>query len=60
MITKITKFVKENRGEIILFISVVLVSMFSFSLGYIVSKMEDTEPLYFEEPLSSCYFKTQA
>ncbi len=49
MISKISNFVKENRGDILLFISVVLVSMFSFSLGYIVSKIEDKEPLMFED-----------
>ncbi len=49
MISKISNFVKENRGDILLFISVVLVSMFSFSLGYITSKIEDKEPLRFED-----------
>jgi hypothetical protein len=51
MIPKIKRFVKENKEDILLFIAVVLVSMFSFSLGYIIAKMEEKEPLQFEQPI---------
>ncbi len=51
MITKITTFVKKNYGDIVLFIAVILLSMISFSVGYIVAKMEEKEPLHFEEPI---------
>jgi hypothetical protein len=51
MIPKIKRFVKENKEDILLFIAVVLISMFSFSLGYIIAKMEEKEPLQFEQPI---------
>jgi hypothetical protein len=51
MIPKIKRFVKENKEDILLFIAVVLVSMFSFSLGYIIAKIEEKEPLQFEQSL---------
>ena len=52
MIPKIKRFVKANKEDILLFIAVVLVSMFSFSLGYIIAKIEEKEPLQFEQSLS--------
>jgi len=51
MIPKIKRFVKENREDILLFVAVVLISMFSFSLGYIIAKMEEKKPLQFEQPI---------
>jgi len=51
MLSKIKEFVKGNLGDILLFIAVFLVSMFSFSIGYITAKMEEKEPLEFEEPV---------
>jgi ABC-type polysaccharide/polyol phosphate export permease len=53
MITKIKTFVKENIEDILLFLAVILVTMFSFSLGYITAKLEEKEPLLFEEPVYS-------
>jgi hypothetical protein len=50
MIPKIKRFVKENKKDIVLFLAIILVSMFSFSLGYIIAKMEEKEPLVFEQP----------
>jgi hypothetical protein len=56
MIPKIQKFVKEQKVDILLFIAILLVVMFSFSLGYIMAKMEEKDPLTFEQPVyeSSC------
>ncbi len=51
MITKISNFVKRNKEDILLFIAIMLVVMFSFSLGYIMAKMEQKEPLKFETPV---------
>ncbi len=51
MLPKIRDFVKKNKFDIILFLGVVLVSLLSFSLGYITAKMEEKEPLKFEEPI---------
>jgi lipopolysaccharide/colanic/teichoic acid biosynthesis glycosyltransferase len=51
MIPKIQKFVKEQKVDILLFIAILLVVMFSFSIGYIMAKMEEKEPLTFEQPV---------
>jgi hypothetical protein len=51
MIPKIQKFVKEQKVDILLFIAILLVVMFSFSLGYIMAKMEEKDPLTFEQPV---------
>ncbi len=51
MIPKFIKFVKVNRRDILLLFAVFLATLFSFSLGYIVAKMEDKEPLRFEQPV---------
>ncbi len=56
MISKFKHFVKENKKDILLFTGVFLVAMLSFSLGYIMAKMEEKEPLQFEEPI---YHKDQ-
>ncbi len=51
MIAKITTFVKKNSRDIFLLVVVFLVSMLSFSIGYITAKMEEKEPLVFETPV---------
>ncbi len=51
MLAKIINFVKKNKENILLFIAVMLISMFSFSLGYIIAKTEEKTPLKIEEPL---------
>ncbi len=51
MLPKIKDFVKKNISDILLLLAVILVSTFSFSLGYITAKMEEKEPLKFEEPI---------
>jgi len=51
MISKIKLFVKKNKQDVLLFFAIVLVSMFSFSLGYITSKIEEKEPLKFTDPV---------
>ncbi len=51
MLTKIIEFVKKNNEDIVLFVAIVLASMFSFSLGYIIAKTEEKEPLEFEKPI---------
>jgi hypothetical protein len=51
MIPKIKKFVKNKKNDILLFIAILLVVMFSFSLGYIMGKMEEKKPLTFEQPV---------
>jgi len=45
MLAKIRKFVKENRAELILFLTVALISLLSFSWGYITAKTEEKKPI---------------
>jgi hypothetical protein len=40
MITRIKQFVNEKQGDIVLAIGVILISLLSFFLGYIVAKEE--------------------
>lgn len=48
MLRKIKDFVKKYQAEIILFIGVVLISLLSFALGYIVAKQQEKEPIKIE------------
>jgi hypothetical protein len=45
MLAKIGDFVKANEAEIVLVIAVILVSLLSFSLGYITAKKEEKQPI---------------
>jgi hypothetical protein len=49
MVTKITKFVKNNQTEIALVLAVVLISLLSFSLGYISAKNETKQEIKIEK-----------
>ncbi len=51
MIPKIKKIVKNEKADLLLFFAIFLVVMFSFSLGYIMAKMEEKESLKFEQPI---------
>jgi len=56
MLTKIKRFVKENQDDIILLIGIILVSLFSFALGFIMAKEQEREPIkieYLDEKSSS-------
>ena len=48
MISKIKDFVNKYRDDIILVTGVVLISLLSFAVGYIVAKQQEKEPLNFE------------
>jgi hypothetical protein len=48
MLSKIINIVKRNRDDIILLIGVILISLLSFTMGYIVAKQENKEPIQFE------------
>jgi membrane protein DedA with SNARE-associated domain len=45
---KIRQFLKKYQADIILFIGVILISLLSFALGYILAKHQEKEPLKFE------------
>jgi len=49
MLSKIIQFVKRYQADIILVIGVILISLFSFAMGYIVAKQQEKEPLRFEQ-----------
>ena len=49
MISRIIKFVKDYRVDIILAIGVVLISLISFAAGYITAKNQEKTPIKFEE-----------
>lgn len=48
MISKTAKIVKKYQNEITLFIGVILISLLSFSVGYLTAKNEDKTPIKFE------------
>ena len=48
MLTKIKEFVKNHQNDIILLIGVILISLLSFAVGYIVAKQQGKEPLKIE------------
>jgi len=48
MLQKIIQFVKENLADIILVIGVILISLLSFAMGYIVAKQQEKEPIKIE------------
>ena len=49
MLTKIKEFVKKYQGDIILLIGIILISLLSFAMGYIVAKEAEKEPIIIEE-----------
>jgi len=48
MLAKIIQFVKTHQADIILVIGVILISLLSFALGYIVAKQQEKEPIKLE------------
>ncbi len=51
ILAKIIKLVKENKNELILFLAVILISLLSFSFGYISAKLEEKKPLIINQIL---------
>jgi len=48
MLSRIKEFVKRYQADIILVIGVILISLFSFAMGYIVARQQTKEPLKIE------------
>jgi hypothetical protein len=48
MFSKLKDFIKLRQADIVLFIGVVLISLLSFAMGYIMAKQQDKEPVKFE------------
>jgi hypothetical protein len=53
MLSKIVGFVKVWQSDIILFVAVFLIALLSFAFGYLSAKMEDKQPVIFEQPQSN-------
>ena len=48
-LSKISNGVKDHLDDIILVIGVILVSLFSFAMGYIAAKQQNKEPIRIEQ-----------
>ena len=48
MLSNFLKFVKKNQQDIVLLIGVVLISLLSFSIGFITAKQQEKQPLQFQ------------
>lgn len=48
MFEKINNFLKNNQSDIILIVGVILISLLSFAMGYIMAKQQEKEPIKFE------------
>ena len=48
MLSKFIQFVKTHQNDIILLIGVILISLLSFAIGYIVAKEQEKEPIKIE------------
>ena len=48
MLTKIKEFLKKYQADIILVIGVILISLLSFAIGFIIAKQQEKEPIKIE------------
>ena len=48
MLSKLIQFVKDHQNELILVVGVILISLLSFAMGYILAKQQEKEPIQFE------------
>jgi len=48
MLSKIISFVKKYQADIILVIGVILISLLSFAMGFIVAKQQEKTPIRIE------------
>ena len=48
MLTKLKAFVKNNLNDILIVAAVILISLFSFAAGYLVSDYRQKEPIQIE------------
>ena len=48
MVAKLIQFVKTYQADIILFIGVILISLLSYAVGYMVGQEQEKAPLQFE------------
>jgi hypothetical protein len=60
ILSKFIQFVKIHQNDIILLIGVILISLLSFAMGYIVAKEQEKEPIRIEQNIHEfrCEFYT--
>ena len=56
MLTKIKEFLKKYQADIILVIGVILISLLSFAIGFIVAKQQEKEPLKIEKIYENSHY----
>jgi hypothetical protein len=49
MLEKVKVFIKEHLDDIVLLVGVILISLLSFAIGFIVAKQQEKEPLKIEQ-----------
>ena len=49
MLAKLKQSVKLHQNDIILLIGVILISLLSFAIGYIIAKEQEKEPIKIEK-----------
>jgi len=57
MLSKLIQFVKARQSDIILFIGVMLISLLSFAMGYIVAKQQEKEPIKIESGIQNIEYR---
>ena len=48
MLTKLKDFVKIHFNDILIFMAIILISLFSFAMGYIISNYQEKELIKIE------------
>jgi len=51
MLAKIKEIVNKHQAEIILFVGVILISLLSFLMGYLIAKQQEKQPLQIQESI---------
>lgn len=59
ILSNLKQFVKEHQTDIILLIGVILISLLSFAMGYIIAKQQEKEPIIIEEIGSYIYYEKE-
>jgi|GEM_PF-1006641 len=45
MLSNLKKIVKDSKNDIIILITVILISLLSFAIGYIMAEYQEKEPI---------------
>lgn len=55
MLLKLSQFLKKHQEDIVLLIGVILISLFSFTIGFIIAKQQEKTPLRIEYNIPPFY-----